>query len=108
MVYELFNTPLPVYCGNTYLNLPPIPIGDSYIPNKISHYIPYPLPDAVYFASVNHVSTFTAPSKSLQVIILTYYDPNTRHNFMIDNPGCIRGEIIYFSGLHDVHLLYKK
>ena len=43
-VYDCFNNPFPFDFHIPFFNLPPITLDGSYIPNKISHYTPYPLP----------------------------------------------------------------
>ena len=49
--YDCFNNPFQVDCGSPDLNLPPIPIDNSYIPNKTSLYNPDLLPATIYDVS---------------------------------------------------------
>ena len=60
--------------------LPPIIIDDVPVPEKIAHYTPDLFPTAIYVASENYVSTLTNPSNSPQLLLLTYDDPNPRHD----------------------------
>ena len=82
----MLQTPFTVYCGSTYLNILPMPIDGSSIPQKI-HYTPDLLPDAIYVTSGNYVSNFNTPSESPQVIIINHDSPETDHIIMIDKHG---------------------
>ena len=71
-VYEWLNNQFIFYGGIKYLNLPHMPIGDSFRPNKRAYYTPDPLSSAISVASGNSISTLTTPSDPPQVIVLTF------------------------------------
>ena len=70
--YELFGILFSVDCVSPSLNPPPMPIGDSFIPNTIACYTPYPLPYAIYVASRNSVSSLITPYDPPKVSILNF------------------------------------
>ena len=61
MIYDCFNNSFTADYGNPSLEIPPITINDRTIPHKISRYTPDMLPDTIYVASENYVSTLTIP-----------------------------------------------
>ena len=62
MVYDYFNNTFPVDYGSSALNLPPVPLDESYIPNKRARYTPDQIPAAISVASGKYVGTLTTPS----------------------------------------------
>ena len=106
-VYDCFKKNFPVDCGSPYLNLSPIPIYDSFIPNKISCCTPDMLPSDISIYSKRYVSTFTTPSESPQVILLNPYASNTDHIIMRDKPSHATDKMGYCSSLHYGIRLYK-
>ena len=86
MDYYCFNDPFLDHVGSPDLNLPPITIDDIPLPDKISHYNPDLLPDAISVASEKYVSNLTTPYYSPQVIVLTYDDPNPHYVMKNYNP----------------------
>ena len=86
IVYDYSNNHFQVYCVIPYLNLPPVPIGDSYRPNKIVFYTPDPLTDDISIDSGNYVINFTTPHDSPKVTLLTSDATETDHVIMIDKP----------------------
>ena len=84
-VYECFNNPFSVGSFNPGLNIPPITIDDSPIPNKRSWYTPDTLPSAIYVASGNSVNVFTNPSDYLQLLEPKYDDTDTQHTIISYN-----------------------
>ena len=101
-VYDCFGNHFPVYCGIPYLNILPIPIYDSPRMNKRSGYTPDMIPYSVYVASGNYISTFTAPSETPQVIVLTSDSTGTNHIIMRDKLGCSLDKIGCCSRRHDI------
>ena len=85
-VYDFFNNPFPDIFGSPDFNLPPITIDDIPRLDKISNYTPDMLPGAVYAASEKYVSTFTTPSDSPPLRILTSDGPNPHHFMNKDEP----------------------
>ena len=63
------------------MNLHPIPIDDSTLPDKRARYTPDLLPYAISIAYEDSVITLTAPYDPPQVLALTSGDPNP-NNFM--------------------------
>ena len=60
-----------VDCDSPALNIPSIPIDDSFRPKIISWYTTDIIPYDIYVASVNSVVNFTTPSYFPQFILLT-------------------------------------
>ena len=60
-----------VDCESPALNLPSMPIDDSFRPKIISCYTTDMIPYDISVASVNSVVTFTTPSYFPQFILLT-------------------------------------
>ena len=106
-VYDCLNNNILVDCGIKYLNLPPMPIGDSSIPNKRACYTPDPLPYAIYVTSGNYVITFTTPYESSKVIFLNYDTPNNYHTMMKYKPIFSTDKRGYYSRYHDVIICHK-
>ena len=88
-VYDCFNNPFPADYGSPGLNLPPMPIDDSFRLNKRACCTPDPFLAVISVASEKYVSTLATPSDSTRVIILTYDAPYTYtgHVIMRDKPG---------------------
>ena len=82
-----------VDCYSPALNLPSIPINDSFRPNKISWYTPNILPYEISVAYVNSASIFTTPYYLPQFILLTPYAPYTYHIIIRNKPGHAIGKI---------------
>ena len=99
-VYDCFNNPFAVYCGITYLNIPPMLVDDCPCPKKKSPIYPWSTSGCHFVAPGKSVITLTNYCYSLQFIFLTSNDPNTNHAIMIDNPDHARGKIVYCSNLH--------
>ena len=55
-----------------YLNLSPMPIGNSTHPKKRTRYTSEPLTAEIYVAPGKYVSTLTTPSDSPQFILLNH------------------------------------
>ena len=70
-VYGLLIKPFMGDCDSTALNLPSMPIDDSFRPKIISCYTTDIIPYDISVASVNSVVTFTTPSYFPQFILLT-------------------------------------
>ena len=107
-VYNCFNNQFSFDFSISFLILPPMDIGDSTRPNKISRYTPYQLTAIIYVASGKYVSAFTNPLDSLQVIVITSDDIHTQHNITRDNPWCGRGKGKYYSRFHDGIICFKE
>ena len=99
--YDWFNEPFSIYCGSPDLNLPHIPIDDSPRPNKISWYTFDPLPADISVTPGYSVIKMTTPFYSPQLIEAIYYDPDTLHTIISDNPFCGRMTRGYCSRFHD-------
>ena len=107
-VYDCFNNPFLVYGGSPALNLSTLTIGDSPCPKTISQYTSDPLPDAIYVTSGNYDSTLTILSEFPQFPVFNYYNPDTEHTIMSDNPLRVREKRGYGSRFHDGKIRYKK
>ena len=83
-------------------------IYDSSRPNKISHYIPDPIPSSFSVSSVNYVSNSAAPYHSPQVIFLTFYAPDTYHIIIRYKPGLAVYKIGYCYRWHVGIRCYKQ
>ena len=79
---------------------PPIPVDDRPYQHKISRCTPYMLPDTIYVASENYVSTFTKPSDSPRLFLLPSDDPNPPHAMKKDDPYRGRVKIGYCCRKH--------
>ena len=82
-----------VDCDSPALNLPSMPINDSFRPNKISWYTPNILPYEISVAYVNSASTFTTHYYLPQFILLTPYAPYTYQIIIRNKPGHAIGKI---------------
>ena len=60
-VYDVFNNPIPYYCGSPYFNPPPITIDDRPHPDKRAHCTPDLIPSAISVASENIYYYFDHP-----------------------------------------------
>ena len=98
---DSLNNPFPVDFGSPDLNTRPVSNDDISSPNKRACYTPAPLPAAISAASVKSVSTFTTPSDSPQVILLTSDSINTDNSTSRDKPGNAMEKIGYCSRRHD-------
>ena len=63
-----------------------MPLDDSSTPNKISHYTPDPILDAISIASGKFIITLTTPSDPPKDILLSYDDISTDHTITRENP----------------------
>ena len=107
MDYDCSNNPLPYDFGLIDLNILPNTIDDSPLPDKRSRYTPYLLPAAISVSSEKCVSSFTTPSDSPQVILLTSDNPNPHHAIKKDNPGHVRVKRSYRSRRRHGKRCYK-
>ena len=86
----------------------PMPIDDSFRPNKISHHTPDPLPYSIYVVSVKYVSNFTNPSEYTKFIVLAYDASDTYNIIIRDKRGRSTDKIGYCSRRYDRIICYKK
>ena len=92
-VHDCLNKKFTADCGIPYLNLSPITIDDIPCPHKRPLYTPYLLPDAIYVASENSVSTLTTPSNFTKLLVPTSDDTNPHHEMKKDVNYCGRVKI---------------
>ena len=97
---NFFNKPFTVDFGSPYLNIPPMPIGDSFRPKQITWYTPDTLPASISVAYGNYVGTLTTPYEPPKVNLLNYDDPDTVHIITRDKPGHKTEKRGYYYRLH--------
>ena len=107
-MYDCSKKTFTVYCDSKDLNIPGMPLNESYIPNKRACYTLDQLPYTVYVASGNSVRTLNTPSESPPDIPLSYDVPSTDHTIFIFKPGCAKEKIGYCYMPHEVIICYRK
>ena len=85
-LYDCFNNTFTDDCGSPDLNLPPITTDDKPRPNKRSHYTQDLIPDAIYVAYENSVSTLNNPSDSPQLLLQPSNNTNPSYAMKKDEP----------------------
>ena len=93
--YDWFNTPFPADCDIPVLNLPPITIDDSPLPDKIDRYTPDLFSAAIYVASENSVINLTTHFDSPHVPVLSFDDSNPHYTINKDKTWRGRVKIGY-------------
>ena len=106
--YDCFINTFPDGFGSPALNIPLITIDEIPQPDKRARFTPDMLSSAVFVASETSVSTFTTPSDSTQVCVITYDDTNPHHVMKKYNLVCGRVKIWYWSKRCDRKRCYKK